>query len=193
MHKCSIAGCERKAYSRNGPSDGWCRRHHLSWRKYGDPLVGLRRAFEERVDKSAGPEGCWLWTGGTVPNLWGDYGYFHNQYVHRLAYMFAHNLDALPAGMEIDHVCHTRLCVNAQHLRLVTSSQNKEHRLGAQSNSRTGVRGVIKTGDRFRAVVRRNGVNVYAGTYRTVEEAGEAARLKRLELFTHNDVDRQSA
>lgn len=26
----------------------------------------------------------------------------------------------------------------------------------------------------------------------TIEEAGEAARLKRLELFTHNDIDRMA-
>lgn len=37
-----------------------------------------------------------------------------------------------------------------------------------------------------------NGKVIQVGTFDSAEEAGEAVRLKRLNLFTHNDVDRRS-
>lgn len=185
--QCSIDGCGRAAYSRKGSPDGWCRSHHMSWLKYADPLVGFQRAFEERVDSKAGPSGCWLWTGGALPN---GYGQFHNQYPHRISYEFY--VGPIPETLQLDHICHNRLCVNPAHLRPVTGKQNRENRQGAQSNSKTGVRGVMREGNRFLARVRHNGQDFRAGTYTTVGEAAEAARLKRLELFTHSDMDRQA-
>jgi len=187
--KCSIEGCTRGVYARNVCADGWCRSHHLSWLKYGDPLVGFQRAFDERIDKSAGADGCWNWVGALLPN---GYGYFHSKYPHRLAYEMANG--PIPPKMEIDHTCHNRACVNIAHLRLVTPKQNKEHRQGAQRNNACGIRGVrlMKHG-RWRAVARHNGKDVYIGMYDTAEKAAEAARQKRMELFTHNDLDRQTA
>jgi hypothetical protein len=39
---------------------------------------------------------------------------------------------------------------------------------------------------------KRNGQR-WRKSYATLEEASEAAQLKRIELFTHNDVDREDA
>jgi hypothetical protein len=43
---------------------------------------------------------------------------------------------------------------------------------------------------RWRAQVRHNGKLISASYFDTAEEAAEAARRKRCELFSHNDLDR---
>ena len=89
------------------------------------------------------------------------------------------------------HSCDVRNCVNPAHLRPVTAKENDENLVGAYSNSSTGVRGVypLESG-RYRAGVTHHGTVHWLGTYDTIEEAAEAARLKRIDLFTHNDLDR---
>ena len=55
------------------------------------------------------------------------------------------------------------------------------------------MRGVYKCRNKFRARVKHNRKTYCVGSFDTVEEAGEAARLKRIERFTHNDADRRPA
>lgn len=101
----------------------------------------------------------------------------------------------IPEGMHVDHICHNRACGKLEHLRLVTRKQNAENRAGADRNTQTGIRGVTvqrRTG-KFIAQVTHDNKWYYAGLHLTAEAAGEAARLKRLELFTHNEADRKAA
>lgn len=148
-----------------------------------------KERFDRKVDTSAGPDGCWLWTGGQCRSGKDKiYGRFHNQLTHRLAYEFEYG--PIPNGLQVDHRCHNTLCVNPRHLRPVTGKQNKENRQGA--HGRSGVRGVHQVGNRWRACVVHNRKYIHVGYFSTSEEAGEAARLKRNELFTHNDMDRRA-
>jgi hypothetical protein len=89
-------------------------------------------------------------------------------------------------------MCHNRACINPDHLRTVDNKQNHENLSGAYSTSGTGVRGVSwdKTRGLFRAAVVHNYKQVQVGRYKTLEEASEAVKAKRLELFTHNLLDR---
>jgi hypothetical protein len=70
-----------------------------------------------------------------------------------------------------------------------------EHQSGAHSNNKsTGVRGVsLRKGGRYTVTVGHNRKRINGGTFSTLEEASEAARLLRLELFTHSDLDRRPA
>ena len=46
---------------------------------------------------------------------------------HRFAYAERHNLDLFGEemdGMEVDHLCRNRSCINADHLELVTHADN---------------------------------------------------------------------
>lgn len=50
-----------------------------------------------------------------------------------------------------------------------------------QTNT-TGYKGVRKSGSKFKAVIKINGINVHLGTYNTPEEAYEAFKSKKLEI-----------
>jgi hypothetical protein len=144
--------------------------------------------FWTKVDKSGGPESCWLWTAHVSQS---GYGRFRingeTRDVHRLLYEWEFG-DNPP---QVDHRCRNRSCCNPGHLRPATSKQNNENR-SIQRNNKTGVRGVFMDHGRFRAQVRHNGGRIHVGMFSTIEEADAAARAKRLELFTHNEIDRVS-
>jgi hypothetical protein len=78
------------------------------------------RAFLLGVEKPAGEDGCWLWKGATRENGYGAVGL--GSCVHRIAYEWM--VGPIPSGMDIDHLCRVRNCVNPFHLEPVTRSEN---------------------------------------------------------------------
>lgn len=155
-------------------------------------LTFQRNLFWSKVEKSAG---CWLWSGSTYPNGYGQFGVKRagkatKALAHRISYAFANG--AIPGGMQIDHTCHNRACVNPEHLRLATSKQNRENLNGPIGNNTSGIRGVFRssTGKPWRAAVGHHGRQVHVGTYHTREEAEAAVIARRIELHTFNDSDR---
>lgn len=154
-----------------------------------------KQQFWDRVDRSNGPDACWIWT-GCVDKRWG-YGHFSNAGESRLAHQIAWELETgkrpprRRAKYELDHICHERTCVNPAHLRLVTRKQNQENRAGPRRDNAAGVRGVTaQANGRWLAQVVHNQQLISLGTFDTLEEANDAACAKRLELFTHNVEDR---
>ena len=164
------------------------KRQGLATRPRSDTGAAERR-FWAKVDKSAGPDGCWIWTAYRASNGYGWVGFGgRKQAAHRIAFQLATG-DQL-GDLYLDHKCFNPSCVNPKHLRPATNKQNMENRPGAQRNNKsTGVRGVYPSGRGFQPKVQHNGRVYCLGTYDTVEEAEAVARAKRLELFTHNDVD----
>lgn len=68
--------------------------------------------------------GCWLWTGCKTR---GGYGSFRNEKgktenAHRWAYRVF--IGSVPEGLELDHLCRNRSCVNPHHLEPVTRYEN---------------------------------------------------------------------
>lgn len=80
-----------------------------------------RVAFMAKVE----PEplsGCWLWAAAMFPNGYGAFGAGHERYAHRYSWFIFRG--EIPAGLEIDHLCRIRSCVNPDHLRVVTHREN---------------------------------------------------------------------
>jgi hypothetical protein len=67
--------------------------------------------------------GCWLWSAGTSPLGYGIL-YFDgsNRLAHRIAYEML--VGPIPKGLELDHLCRVRCCVNPDHLEPVPHAEN---------------------------------------------------------------------
>ncbi len=86
----------------------------------------VRARFWAKVDKSAGPDGCWPWTAYRKPNGYGQFGIDRKRrgaYAHRVSYEIAHGRP-IPKGRVIDHLCRNRACVNPAHMEVVTQREN---------------------------------------------------------------------
>lgn len=150
----------------------------------------LPERFWSKVEKT---EGCWNWTGAKTTSGYGHiftHGKAGTSPAHRVSYEM--HVGVIPAGMEVDHMCHNTVCVRPSHLRLATRGQNVENRRGAQSNSKTGVRGVSwETGTgKYLAVASSAGRRIQVGRFATLAEAEAAVIAKRNEIMTHNIADR---
>jgi HNH endonuclease len=83
-----------------------------------------RQDFERFVNRTPT---CWLWTGGVNPQGYGAFRVGQVQSgAHRWAYQWAKG--PIPQGLQVHHTCHERLCVNPQHLEVVTRRRNLQHR-----------------------------------------------------------------
>ena len=68
--------------------------------------------------------GCWLWLRTTAPA--GRYGWIRENGKGKLAHRVSYESHRGPiaAGMTIDHLCRTPLCVNPSHMRVVSQRDN---------------------------------------------------------------------
>lgn len=83
-------------------------------------VTSLPGRFWEKVNKT---DSCWLWTAYTSHNGYGRFMYERKvEAAHRLSYIDRHG--EIPDGLEIDHLCRVRHCVNPDHLEAVTRQVN---------------------------------------------------------------------
>lgn len=114
---CSIEGCESPAHCR-----GWCRSHYMRWYRYGDPHLKGPTSEDLFWRNVAVTPSCWLWTGYIADTGYGQFASGHTRLAHRISYQLV--VGPIPEGLQIDHLCRVRHCVNPLHLEPVTQREN---------------------------------------------------------------------
>lgn len=84
--------------------------------------------FWRQIDEN--PEtGCWEWMGHKDMKGYGVATTYGQPWrAHRLAFCLEGG--TIPAGMQLDHLCRVRHCVNPAHLEVVTSAENTRRGVG---------------------------------------------------------------
>lgn len=86
----------------------------------GRPANTPERLLRLFVNKTAT---CWLWTGCVASNGYGKVRSM-DRYTSPHRVIAAHFHGPTPKGMQVDHLCRNRLCVNPEHLEIVTPRTN---------------------------------------------------------------------
>jgi hypothetical protein len=112
---------------RNGPKGhgSWCKPCKVAAARASigreDPTIAER--LWAKVDRSGGPDACWLFTSPAERKGYGVILYRGKVcYAHRVSWLLAGR--ELTEGLQIDHLCNVPKCVNPRHLRLATAAQN---------------------------------------------------------------------
>jgi len=133
---CKMDGCDKRVIARD-----MCALHYQRWAKHGDPTVNINpkaQTVEEYLElRHQKTDDCWTWTGSLDQK--DGYGKCNvkqwrkqleelglsagrSTRAHRLAYVVW--VGPIPKGTVIHHECHTRSCINPDHLKAVTPIEN---------------------------------------------------------------------
>jgi hypothetical protein len=83
--------------------------------------------FWAKVD-IRGPEECWNWMGAKLPDGYGQFKIGSgSERAHRVAWILTHGL--IPEGKDILHSCNNTSCVNPNHLRPGTDTENVQQKM----------------------------------------------------------------
>jgi len=67
--------------------------------------------------------GCWLWLGSQNGNGYGKFN-LNGKTIYAHRYSYIKHIGIISEGLQIDHKCRVRCCVNPAHLEAVTSKEN---------------------------------------------------------------------
>lgn len=107
----------------------------------------IKDRLEEKVEHRGGH---WLWTGSTTSNGYGKIGAGEKRgwlLAHRVSYELF--VGPIPTGLQVDHLCRVRNCVNPEHLEAVTHAENLRRGAGPPKKRPWSLKTHCKHGHEF--------------------------------------------
>lgn len=126
--------------------------------------------------KAEKTESCWEWRGTRDRAGYGRFSdgrRFGTNIAHRISYLLTHG--SIPAGLDLDHLCRNRGCVNPDHLEPVTHHENCLR--GAQAQQTHCINGHPFNEENTRIRVHRDG-SPYRQCYPCVLERSRRSRQR---------------
>jgi len=130
---CTVPDCDEPHFARS-----LCSKHYGRWQRGKKLPIPVRDAYHltvaERFWSKVNKDGpiwrgspCWLWTASSGGK--GGYGQFQlgggkSKMVRAHRWSYEAVVGFIPEGLELDHLCRVRLCVNPSHLEPVTHREN---------------------------------------------------------------------
>jgi hypothetical protein len=68
--------------------------------------------------------GCWIWLACLASNGYGRFGVGTAKHIPAHRFSFEHKHGPVPPGLELDHECRVKACVNPDHVAPVTHAEN---------------------------------------------------------------------
>lgn len=120
-----------------------CEKHYRRALTHGTTASPRIAVFDHYTVTEAG---CWQWAGAMWRNGYGKPG----RPVHgtRLAHraFYTEHRGPIPEGMDLDHLCRNRACVNPAHLEPVSRAVNLDRGLDARLTCRSGRHDITEPG-----------------------------------------------
>ncbi len=97
----------------------------------------MRHSHQDHFEKHYLPEpnsGCWIWTAALDRDGYGRFSIYNydgrRMTVNFAAHRFSYELyrGKIQDGMQIDHLCRVKCCVNPDHIEVVTVLENNKRK-----------------------------------------------------------------
>lgn len=67
---------------------------------------------------------CWIWKGTILQSGYGQIVIRNTKKARAHRFMYERAKGKIPDGLQLDHLCRNKLCVNPDHLEIVTGREN---------------------------------------------------------------------
>ncbi len=116
---CTVEGCDMPIKARS-----WCDTHWARWKRTGSPTGSTAKSPLERLMGFVEPtDTCWEWRGLKDEHGYGRFSFNGRlRQAHRVSYVLL--VGSIPKGLQLDHLCRNKGCVNPKHLEPVTHGEN---------------------------------------------------------------------
>lgn len=124
---CTVADCSSKRGTR-----GLCDKHYMRLLRHGS-TADPRMPYLTQVIQAGYPDSeCWPWPGSIRPDGYARVriGGKNGPLVYAHRGMYERLVGPIAAGVELDHTCFVRHCVNPAHLEPVDRNENMRRTRG---------------------------------------------------------------